>query len=61
MRVSRLLDHQLFRIQASAEAQEMMRDKPGDYVKGFHDGCEWLNEYVKAMLEKISETPTRPK
>ena len=55
-----LLDHQLLRIQAEADAHEMMQNKPGDYVKGFHDGCEWLNEYVKAMLEEINETPARP-
>lgn len=42
---------QLLRITVEKEVGENLEFKSSDYKDGFHDGCWWLNEYTKALIE----------
>lgn len=42
---------QLLRITAEKEVKDNLEYKSTDYKDGFYAGCEWLNEYTKALLD----------
>lgn len=49
--MERVVERQLLRISAETSVKENLAYKSTDYKDGFYDGCDWLNEYTKALLE----------
>lgn len=52
--MTKQIEAQLLKLQALAEADELLRDKSSDYKDGFHAGVEFLADFHRACNEIYS-------
>lgn len=49
--MTKRIEAQLLKLQALAEADELLRDKSSDFKDGFHTGVEFLADFHRACNE----------